>query len=204
MKRRNLSCILILFLIVVASVFESRTRTALAVLVPSFAGETLHLPIVYRDHFHSKLIEDFEADRRVNWWSPDAHAFKYGETNQKAKSGTRSFRIEYTKSGPYQFIGADPISPDLADFRGAQSLQVWVYGKVSLLLKLEDPNYQVVDVGVLNAPDPQGWSLMQFDLNSLAQQIDLSQVKLLFFPYPGDSSANGSFYLDDLVLMGDP
>lgn len=203
MKRRTLPRILILFLIAAASVLAFRTRTAVAVFAPTFAGETLHFPVVYRDYFRSKLIEDFEADRRVNWWCPDPQAFNYGETSQKARSGTRSFRIEYTKSSPYQFIGADPISPDLADFRGAQSLQMWVYGQVSLLLKLEDPTYQVVDVGVLNASDPQGWSLLQFDLSGLTQQIDLSRVKLLFFPYPGDSTANGSFFLDDLILMGD-
>lgn len=203
MKYRTLPSVLILFLIATTSVFVSRTRTAVAVLAPSFAVETLHLPIVYWNYFQSRLIEDFEADRRVNWWTPDPQAFKYGETSQRAKNGTRSFKIEYTKSGPYQFIGADPISSDPADFRGAESLQVWVYGQVSLLLKLEDSNYQQVEVGILNASDPQNWSLLQFDLSGLAQHIDLSQVKLLLFPEPGDSTANGIFFLDDLILMGD-
>jgi hypothetical protein len=200
MKRKLLPRILILILIAATSSFISKAQTDLAESSTRVDEETIFLPVIYRIDYQSKILEDFEAERRFNWWSPDPQTFLYGETDQRAQSGKRSFKVDFHKSSPYQFIGADPISSELADFRGAQFLEVWVYGQVSLLLKIEDQNFKQVEVGVLDAADPQGWNLLRFELNGIADQIDLSRVKLFFFPAPGDASASGTFFLDNLVL----
>ena len=203
MNTKTLLRMLILFLTASAGALSARAHSSVPVSTPTSGGHNLYLPVTLRHYFLSRVLEDFEDDVHVNWWTPDPQAFQYSKTSQRAQSGTHSFKVDYSKSSTYQFIGADPISPQLADFRGVQSLDMWVYGQVSLLLKLEGRDYQQVEAGVLNASDPQGWSLLQFDLSGLADQIDLSRVKLLFFPAPGDATASGTFYLDDLMVRGD-
>ncbi|MBN1136520.1 MAG: AAA-like domain-containing protein [Anaerolineae bacterium] len=147
-------------------------------------------------------IEDFEGARRLNWFSPDPGVFGYGEVDWLVHGGSRSFRIIYNKSAAYQFIGAEPIQPALTDLRGARAVTVWVYGRVTLLLKLEENKRGGVsqDVGTLEATERTGWSLLSFDLAS-AQSLDLSSVKLLLCPAPGDGGASGEFYLDDLAAV---
>lgn len=135
----------------------------------------------------------------MNWWSPDPDVFEYRETSEQVYRGNQSFWIKYDKTDTYQYIGADPIEPE-CDFRGAQALQVWVYGKVTILLKLEDKNLQAVEVGEQNATDPAGWTLLRFDLAGVGDQIDLSRVKMLFFPGPGNASESGVIFFDDIAL----
>jgi hypothetical protein len=146
------------------------------------------------------LIEDFERTMRMTWWSPDPHVFSYILTSDQAHGGIQSLRIEYRKSDTYQFIGAEPPS-NLRDFSQTQILQVWVYGQVNLLLKLEDEDGQQADVATQNATDASGWNLLRFNYTGVASRVSLTRIKnLFFFPAPGDLSASGVVYFDDIAL----
>lgn len=193
-----------LFLIAGLAVTPVDAQRLNARLAPVSPNWSIYLPVALSHHFEFRVLEDFESDRWMNWWSPDPQVFGYYETSERAHGGNRGFRITYQKSSAFQYLGADPLSPELADFRGAQTLEVWVYGQVTLLLKLEDRTFQQAEVGLLQAPDPQGWNRLQFQLTGVAGQIDLSRVKVLFFPAPGNANGSGTFYLDDIVLNGVP
>jgi hypothetical protein len=144
------------------------------------------------------VLEDFEGPRRMSWWSLEPAVFSYAETSEQAHGGARSLRVEYSKSDTYQFLGAE-VPSGLCDFSKAQSLRVWVYGDVSLLLKLEDKNGTQADVSKQKAADPYGWSRLTFDYSGV--QLNLHNIKnIFFFPAPGDASASGIFYLDDIGL----
>jgi hypothetical protein len=151
----------------------------------------------------SLLLEDFEDARRMNWWTPDSDVFEYGETNELAYGGDWSLRIKYDKTDAQQYIGADPVTPELSDFRGAQALQVWVYGKVTILLKLENADAPIteVNIGEQSATDPNDWTLLTYDLIGIDEQMDLSNVKMLFFLAPRDPSESGVIYFDDISLL---
>ena len=107
-------------------------------------------------------------------------------------------RVQYEKSDTYQFIGAE-IPTGLCDLVSMPRLRVWVAGSVKLLLKAEDRDGRQMDVGQATSADPTAFSLLEFDLRSVANQLDLTRIKnLFFFPAPGDASASGIFFIDDV------
>ncbi len=145
-------------------------------------------------------IEDFEGVRKVTWFSPDPQVFSYAETELRAQTGNYSFRVVYHKTDTYQYIGAADVGccfPRSVD----QELRVWVYGAVKLLVKLEDQDLRQAEIGIQEAVDPEGWSLLTFDYSSVKSQVNLGRIKtILFFPAPGDPLAAGEFLLDDIEL----
>lgn len=150
------------------------------------------------------VLEDFEGARRMRWFSPDSEVFQYNEANEQAHDGNRSFRIRYEKTDTYQFIGADPAKPELGDFTGAQALEVWVYGDVTILFKVEGKSGTGQDIGELSAVESEGWTSLRFELEGIEDLLDASDVKMLFFPAPGDPEAGGTFYVDDIALIVEP
>ncbi|MBI5294373.1 MAG: carboxypeptidase regulatory-like domain-containing protein [Chloroflexi bacterium] len=145
-------------------------------------------------------IEDFEGARKVNWFSPDPQVFSYAETDLRAHSGTYSFRVVYHKTDTYQYVAAANVGCCFP--RGVdQELRVWVYGAVKLLVKLEDQDLRQAEIGIKEAVDPEGWTLLTFDYSSVKSQVNLGRLKtILFFPAPGDPLAAGEFLLDDIEL----
>jgi hypothetical protein len=80
-------------------------------------------------------------------------------------------------------------------------LNIYVFGQVSLLLKLEDSTLAAVDVNTLQATNSAGWSQLSFNITQAGNYIDLNQINnLFFFPAPGDSTASGTIYFDGLLL----
>ncbi len=147
------------------------------------------------------IIENFESGRQITWWSPDPEVFNYGETSEQAHNGNQSFKVKYHKNDTYQFIGAE-LPSNLCDFTKAQTLQVWGYGQVTLLLKLEDEKQNQVDISEQRSTAVNDWTLLTFNYKNAGNSINLSQVKGIFlFPAPGDTSAGGEFFLDDIALF---
>lgn len=173
---------------VTPTMMPSLTPTASATIIPS---ET---------PYPGCKVEDFEAARKVTWFSPDPNVFSYGESDLHAHSGALSFRVVYNKTDTYQFMGAADVS--CCFLRGLnQELRVWVYGDVTLLVKLEDERLRQAEIGIGHATDPNGWTLLTFDYSNAASQINLGRLKtILFFPAPGDHSASGEFFMDDIEL----
>lgn len=146
----------------------------------------------------SHILEDFENNRQGDWWSPDPHVFSYSETTQYVHSGTQSFIVTYDKTNTYQFIGVE-LPSDRRDFTQFNTLEVWVYGKIEILAKLEDESLEQAEIGIQTANNSDGWNLLQFDFADAG--IDLANIKsIFFFPAPGDESEAGTIFLDDIML----
>lgn len=144
------------------------------------------------------LLEDFETDRRGQWFSPDAHVFSYSETTQQVHGGNRSFIVTANKDNTFQFVGVE-LQPEVRDFSNYNRLEFWVYGQVELLVKLEDEDLQAMELGSQSTNDPAGWNLLSFDISQMP--INRSKVKtVLFFPAPGTPNGSITFFLDDLYL----
>lgn len=95
---------------------------------------------------------------------------------------------------------------ELRNFQWARSVEVWVYGQASLLLKLEDEKGHQANIDTQNATDPAGWTLLRFNYTGAADSIDLGSVKgLFFFPAPGDAAVSTVvIYFDNLALSARP
>jgi len=146
------------------------------------------------------VIEDFENSRRGIWWSPDSNVFSYQETNKQAINSNLSLIITYIKSDTFQFIAFEP-ERGLCSFNNGNNFHVWVYGEVTLLLKLEDSNGNEFDIGERSASISDDWTLLEFNYADAVGTIDLGDVKnIKLFPMPGNASASGVFYLDDLSI----
>lgn len=148
------------------------------------------------------MLEDFESGRQMNWWSPDpAVFFDFRETSELAHSGTQSFKVKYSKSDTYQFMGAE-LPADSCDFARGRTLQMWVHGKVTLLLKLEDQSLRQFDISEQRVTEATGWTPLIFDYTAAGSALDLSRIKsILLFPAPGDPSASGEIFLDDIAVF---
>ena len=147
------------------------------------------------------VLENFESAEQMKWWTPDSRVFEYHETSERAHSGTQSLRVKYSKTDTYQFIGAE-LPAGSCDFTKGRALQMWVYGKVTFLLKLEDQNLKQVDVNEQRVTDATGWTLLTFKYTAAESAIDLSRIRsILLFPAPGDTSASGNVFLDDIAVF---
>lgn len=151
-----------------------------------------------------QVLEYFAGSYQSIWWSPDPHVFSYVISSEQAYSGSQSLRIEYHKTDTYQFIAAE-LPSSQRNIGWAQSIEVWVYGEVSILLTLEDENLSQADVTTMRASNPAGWTLLHFNINDVRNQVDLNHIKtIFFFPEPGNPSANGVIYFDNLAVSGRP
>jgi hypothetical protein len=156
------------------------------------------------------VLEDFEAGWNAEWWHSEVPpVMEFQETNEKAHDSNQSLKVTYTKTNTYQFLGADYTETDKANFRGASALQVWVYGNVNLLLKIEGSKGSS-DASIQTADNATGWTLLTYSLVGMDERVGLDSVKLLFFPAPGVSPVDENmpdspivFYLDDIVLVMD-
>jgi hypothetical protein len=152
--------------------------------------------------------------------SPDPGVFVCSETNIQSHGGAQSELIDYTKRAPYQYfsisVGKDwrefvkpvTLSTWLYDATTARdwayddaTLRMWVYGKATFLLKLQDTEGREAEIAIKSATDPDDWNLLCFELPTTDDQFDMRHVEdLLIFPAPGDPTAAGSFYLDEITL----
>ena len=147
------------------------------------------------------VLESFEGELQMTWWSPDSDVFSYLPTSERSILGNQSFRIDYNKTDTFQFVAFE-VEPDFRNFSWAQTLRVWIYGNVTILLKLEDDSLSQADVAILRATNSNGWTQLSFNIQSVASRIDLSHVRTAFFFIdPGNTTANGTVYFDSIALQ---
>jgi len=193
----------------IINTFRSPTSTPTATLSPPTATSTgiptmtatlTSIPTLVSTPPPECLIEDFEGDRKGTWWSPDPDVFEYRESSEQALGGNQSLKVIYDKTAEFQFIGVE-LPNSLCKFQDAQKLHVWVYGEVTLLLKLEDYDLKQADVSEQSSTTPGEWMLLTFNYAGVADKVDLQNIKGFFlFPAPGNKSATGIFFIDDISL----
>jgi len=147
------------------------------------------------------LFDGFEgAQSSLILFSPDPQVFNWQLTNAHFHSGKKSLCVNYVKSNTYQYVGGE-LPTNLRNLTRSTKFDVWVFGQVDLLFKLEDETGRQADVETLSATNPNGWTRLRFDYSNAAGSVDLSRIKVIFFfPAPGDPTAKGQFCLDDLGL----
>lgn len=146
-------------------------------------------------------LEDFEGEGQLIWWMPETNEFSYRRTSEQVYSGDQALRVSYTKKDTFEFLAAEVPGGACSDFSQGQSVRVWVFGEVNLLLKLEDQSGKAVDISDQSAKNPDGWVLLIFELSSVEKVIDLTRIRqLMFFPAPDDVSASGVFFIDDIEV----
>ncbi len=154
----------------------------------------------------NKTLEDFEdqnmwtPDTSLGWWDADGSTV-YQRFNELGTvfEGSVSMGLQYNKNGLPWSITAGHISSNNAnkDLTGYNQIAMDVFGDADILLKLRDAGINEQDVSTQKALDPNGWNHLVFDFTDLG--IDLSDIdNLLFFVEPGDASATGTLYLDNI------
>lgn len=157
---------------------------------------------------NGNMLEPFEPNiSTLDWWTPDPLSFSYSR-NIKGCNTSYALQVDVTKTEEFQFIGAE-LPPGLRDISHGKTLEFLVYGAVDIEVKLEEDNGenpgQEVTLGRLVSATPRGWSQLRFDYSHVEDTIDLTKVRnILFFPYPGDASANGTISLDSIQISNDP
>lgn len=153
-------------------------------------------------------VEDFEdgnlwsPDSTLGWWDGDGTlVYQRNLVSSPRHEGASCMRVDFNKSGrPWSyFAGYIAMANPEHDFRAYRKLSFWVYGNVSLLVKLRDRGYHESDVATVSGVAGQ-WSLIEVDFSDLA--IDKSDIdNIIFFAAPGSGTASGAFYIDDLKLI---
>lgn len=155
-----------------------------------------------------KVIEDFEdqnfwsPDTTLGWWDSDGSTV-YQRFNELGvvSEGSVSMGVQYNKSGiPWSLMGGHISSlNDNKDFSGYGRLTMDVYGDAPVLLKLRDAAVNEQDVATLQGNNPNGWNTLEFDLEDVS--IDTTRIdNLLLFVEPGNGTASGITYLDNVRL----
>jgi hypothetical protein len=193
---------IVLFVPAPAPISDGVTPTfaasATATPSPTFTPSQTHTPSPTPTPM---VYEDFESGLRMIWWSPDPDVFDYPLSAEQAHGGNWSLKISYNKSGEFQFLGAEPPE-ELRDFSRLNTLEVWVFGRVELLLKLHDVQGQEAEIDRQSAANADEWQVLRFNIGNARTRIDLTRIdNLFFFPAPGAASASGIIYFDDIALV---
>ncbi len=174
----------------------------------SSAGN-IYLDQIKLENRKSVTVEDFEdgnfwtPETSLGWWDVDgAMVYQRAGSKDPSHGGFASMRVSYAKNGLSWscFGGYIAGSNPLRDFTKHNRLAFWVFGTGDILVKLRDRTLHEADLGTGHAANSYGWTRMVFDYTNV-DSINLSDIdNILFFVAPGDPSASGTIYLDDIVL----
>ncbi len=154
-------------------------------------------------------IESFEEDgfwnpdTALGWWDADGAAvYNRSASEDPSHGGFESMKVEYSKNNfPWSyFAGYISTSNVLRDFTSRGRLVVWAYGSADILVKLRDRSGNEAELGAAHAANLSGWTKLTFDYTNV-NSVDLSDIEnIMFFVAPGEPSASGVVYLDDIGL----
>jgi hypothetical protein len=177
---------------IIASIWPESTPTNTPTATPTNTPTPTSVPC--------RTLDSFEGGRELVWWTLESNIFTHIVTTTRSRFGEQALEVTFSKNKTYQFIGAE-VPVEQRDFTSVNTLEVYVYGNVSLLLKLEDEELVSSDVSIQESTNTSDWSLFSYDIRPLRNKINLEQVKnLMFFPAPGNARASGVFYFDDLSI----
>ena len=152
-------------------------------------------------------IEDFEdgnlwsPNTTVGWWDVDGTTvYRHSLVNSPTHEGAACMKTEFTKAGrAWSSFGANMsgFNPNI-NISKYRKLSFWLYGNVSILVKMVDKAYVGQDLGTVQGV-ANAWKRVELDFSDTV--INKNQLdNILFFAAPGNASATGTFYIDDLKL----
>jgi len=128
------------------------------------------------------LLEDFEqagAAVGLTWWDFGRGTFTYRRTDERAHSGRYALQVSYVKQNTHEFIGAEIPDGPARNLSRGHAVQVWVYGTADILLKLGLADRREFDVSTQTASEPTGWTRLIYDYTTLANRVNLADVRNL-------------------------
>ena len=153
------------------------------------------------DHFEDASF--WTPDTSLGWWDIDGtRVYRRSQTKDPSHSGWGAMKVEYTKDGLAWALFGGSLSPanPLKDFTQHTRLVFWVYGQADILVKLRDRTLREAELGTAHAVNGNGWTRVVFNYSGV-RSINLSDIdNILFFVAPGNSSASGTIYLDDISV----
>jgi hypothetical protein len=148
------------------------------------------------------MLEDFEEGRVNNWLPPAPEVYWYWDLYELSMPhpGQGALAVTYYRPQPDQFVAFElNVDCDFADF---SKLQMWVYRDLTVQVGLEDQASREVMLDQERAPNPLGWTLLEFDYADAEDQIDLDAVEIVkIFLAPDDPEAQGRTMLDEIRLV---
>lgn len=148
------------------------------------------------------IVDDFD-DGKLSApyakWSATTKKIVMVPSEKVRYAGNYSMGVSYNKEhDPWAHIVAET---DFRNFTGYKYLSLWVYGKVTILVKLWNSEMQQEDVETKSSADAGKWTQMLFDL-SKCTKIDKNMVReVRFFIEPGKDNSSGTFYIDSIELV---
>jgi hypothetical protein len=152
-------------------------------------------------------IEDFEdgnlwsPNTTLGWWDVDGTVvYRHSLVTSPCHEGGSCMKTEFTKAGrAWSSFGGNVsgLNPNL-NISAYRKLSFWLYGNVSILVKMVDKAYVGQDLGTVQGV-ANAWKRVEVDFSDAV--INKNQLdNILFFAAPGNASATGTFYIDDLKL----
>jgi len=163
------------------------------------------------------ILENFDGVSAVKqWWDLDGNdVYRYfGDLDPRMVAevapfaGQGSLYVEFRKTRGFEWsFFACEVSQqeETNDFSHYQYLSLWVYPEqpgLVLMVRLQDNNDNSWEAAAA-APREREWQRLLFNIaQASASGVDLGNVKhVMFVVQPGESSAAGTFYLDEIVLF---
>ena len=170
----------------------------------------------------NEIIDDFEGNGLVDvWWASDSIApyvynMDFGNT-EHVHSGSTSLKVVYDKANDPDNAYSPFFAMGGYSLRNYDYLSFWVYNDGSPLtfnIRFEDVSGTAWEVSWSGAELPHtldtaaNWENLVVDLTRAFGDnsgIDWSRIKqIVFMAQPGDSTASGTFWMDDIVLSRAP
>ncbi len=167
------------------------------------------------------VIDSFENDAHhdsqpyapdAQWWTLDDDVYhNFYVTDEESFNGSYSLKVEYDKTeGEWATFRAGDLydSNNVSDFSVSKSssISIWVYPEgepLEILMTFEDAdNNESGDIGSKTAETPDEWQELKFTWDEgKLDGVDITRIDQIYlFFAPGDGTASGTVYLDDLKL----
>ncbi|MFH0909255.1 MAG: carbohydrate binding domain-containing protein [bacterium] len=170
-----------------------------------------------------ELLENFDGASLIStWWGSDptepyVYTMDFGNT-QKSHKGSKALRVDFNKANetnaPYSFFSA----MGLFNMKNYDYLSFWVYNSgtpLSIRIRIEDSRGKawesnLADIEPCTKTAAADWENLVVDLTrSFHAQgfgdINMAEiVQIMFIVAPGDTTASGTFWMDDVALHRAP
>jgi hypothetical protein len=190
-----------------ASVILNQTTTALVTLDPTGNIQiTVDVPNPLIDNFdNDNSWAQADGQRDADWGVSDPQHYTLAMAANIKGNLTPCLHVTYNKipGEEWSLIWAGRLMADgkKHDLTNSRTITIRVAGSAPVLLKLQDDSgNETGDFPIQSSSDPNGWSTLTFDLNSVNWNLcNRSRVNVVFlFIQPG-TTGSGDIYLDDLM-----
>jgi hypothetical protein len=145
-------------------------------------------------------IDNFDGGKITGDWNDGGDgAYTLSVVNGDAENSSKALKIEYAKGDKDWAFYYDKFD-DAQDFSSYSGISVKVRGTVSFILKFEDASGQGIVEKKFTVNGNDKWQELQWDFAGTEDKLK-NVKRVLIFAAPGEKSANGSFYMDDINLV---